>query len=149
MADIAFRTPAKPAPTLTTAATSLLRPDVERNSPWAKRYRQLYGKYVADLGGGTGLSEGQRQLVRRCAAITIELEFMETKLANARARGRSTRLDQIEIFQRALNTQKRLLESLGIHRGRIAAHDAAPSLSSILRGEGSRGSRGSRAGARP
>ena len=49
---------------------------------WARRFRDVLCLIISDLGGhGAGLSEGQRQLARRAATISIECEKMEGEAA--------------------------------------------------------------------
>jgi hypothetical protein len=49
--------------------------------PWARRWRDVLGEIIGDLGGADLLSEGQRQLARRCATISIACERMEGEAA--------------------------------------------------------------------
>jgi hypothetical protein len=44
---------------------------------WSRRFRDLLGEIVSDFGGPDHLSEGQRQLARRCATIALECERIE------------------------------------------------------------------------
>ena len=77
---------------------------------WARRYRDLIALHVSDLGGpDAGLSEAQLSLIRRAAAVEVELEQMEGKLS----RGEPVDLD---LFTRALGHLRRVLETLGIER---------------------------------
>jgi hypothetical protein len=102
--------------------------DVDGRSAIARRYRDLNALFVSDLGGeNSALSAGQLTLIRRASCLTVELERMESEFArNGGARPR-----QLEAYQRATNTLRRLLESLGIHRGRIA-RDVTPNLEAYL-----------------
>jgi hypothetical protein len=43
---------------------------------WSRRFRDVLSEILSDL-GHDGLSEGQRQLARRCATIAIACERME------------------------------------------------------------------------
>jgi hypothetical protein len=56
---------------------------VERpgDTKWSRRFRDILGEIISDLSGPEGLSEGQRQLARRCATIAIECERMEGESA--------------------------------------------------------------------
>ena len=48
------------------------------DNAWGRQFRDVYQLIISDLGGrDAGLSEGQRQLARRCATIAIECEKME------------------------------------------------------------------------
>ena len=56
---------------------------VERpgDTAWARRFRDVLEQIICDLGGPTGLSEGQRQLARRAATISIACEKAECEIA--------------------------------------------------------------------
>lgn len=43
----------------------------------ARRFRDVLNEIVSDLGGPEHLSEGQRQLARRCAMLAVECEKLE------------------------------------------------------------------------
>jgi hypothetical protein len=51
------------------------------DTAWARRFRDVLGEIIGDLGGADLLSEGQRQLARRCATIAIACEKMEGEAA--------------------------------------------------------------------
>ena len=52
------------------------------DTAWARRFRDVLTEIVSDLGGrDASLSEGQRQLARRCATICIACEKMEGEAA--------------------------------------------------------------------
>lgn len=61
------------------------------------------------MGGSENLSQSQMALVRRAAALGIELERMEGDLSE----GRPVDLD---LFGRLSGHQRRILETLGIER---------------------------------
>ncbi len=50
---------------------------VDGRSLTARRYRDLYQAFMADLGGTETVSEAQAQLARRCAAMACIAEQME------------------------------------------------------------------------
>jgi hypothetical protein len=50
---------------------------IDGRSREARRFRDVLGEIVSDLGGGDRLSEGQRQLARRCAMLAVECEKIE------------------------------------------------------------------------
>jgi hypothetical protein len=93
------------------------------NSPWQRRYRDLMAGHISDLGGQDQLSVAQLSLCRRAAALEVELERLEAKLAN----GEEVDLDR---YGRAASHLRRLLEALGIRR--LAKDVTAPSLRSLL-----------------
>ena len=88
------------------------------NSAWSRRYHDLIVAHVADLGGADVLSEAQKGLIRRAAAITCELEQMEGRLSM----GQQVDLD---IFTRSASHLRRIHETLGIERKQ---RDITPSL---------------------
>jgi hypothetical protein len=55
--------------------------EADQRGPWARRFRDVLAEIVNDLGGADLLSEGQRQLARRCATIAIACERMEGEAA--------------------------------------------------------------------
>jgi hypothetical protein len=69
------------APRTRSAVTNGRRLHVEQrgDSAWARRFKDILGEIISDLGGPDTLSEGQRQLARRCATIAIECERLEGK----------------------------------------------------------------------
>jgi hypothetical protein len=48
---------------------------------WSRRFRDVLAEIISDLGGADRLSEGQRQLARRCTTIAIACERMEGEAA--------------------------------------------------------------------
>jgi hypothetical protein len=48
---------------------------------WSRRFADILGQIIGDMGGADLLSEGQRQLARRCATIAIACERMEGEAA--------------------------------------------------------------------
>jgi len=50
---------------------------IDGRSREARRFRDVLAEIVADLGGHDRLSEGQRQLARRCAMLAVECEKIE------------------------------------------------------------------------
>jgi len=87
---------------------------VDGRSTWARRYRDLLDAHVHDLGGPDNVSEAERSIIRRAAALTVELERMEAKFAQSGERG--PKADAIDLYQRTANSLRRLLESVGIKR---------------------------------
>lgn len=97
----------------------------DMRAPWARRLRDVLELHLSDLGGVANTSEAERSLLRRSATITVELERLEAKFAEAKG----TR-DDLETYQRCANTLRRLLESTGLKR---VARDVTPRLSDYLR----------------
>ena len=62
-----------------TNGSSLHLSEVDGRSAPAKRFRDILAAIVSDLGGADMLSEGQRQLARRAAMMSVECEALEAK----------------------------------------------------------------------
>jgi hypothetical protein len=54
------------------------------DNKWHRRFRDVFSQVLSDLGGDDRLSEGQRQLARRCATISIACERLEGDIAAGR-----------------------------------------------------------------
>lgn len=91
---------------------SELLPGLDGRSLWARRFRDLVCLHVSDLGGETSVSQSQLSLVRRAAALTVELERLETQFATED----DAKTVDMERHQRATNTLRRVLTTLGIER---------------------------------
>ena len=81
----------------------------DNRTVWGRRFCDLVSDHCANLGGIDALSEAQVGLVRRAAAIEIELERREALLAS----GAEVNLDE---FARAASHCRRLWETLGVSR---------------------------------
>ena len=88
----------------------------------ARRYRDLCRAIFADQGGADQLSEARMQLIRRFAALAVQAEAMEARLANG---------EQIDIGEHALlsSTLVRIASRIGIDR---RARNITPSLAEYL-----------------
>jgi hypothetical protein len=53
----------------------------DKRGPWSRRFADILGLIVSDLGGPDILSEGQRQIARRAATLSIACEKLEGALA--------------------------------------------------------------------
>ena len=82
---------------------------VDGRSAEARRFRDVLAEIVSDLGGADHLSEGERQLARRCAMLSVEAERME-----ATAVGGGD-LD-LEAYGSLTNTLWRALSRIGLRR---------------------------------
>jgi hypothetical protein len=51
----------------------------DRRTAISRRFRDILSAIVADLGGADRLSEGQRQLARRVALMSMQCENMEAR----------------------------------------------------------------------
>ena len=125
------RTTAATAPPATRSAVtngrSLFVEHVDQRSAVARRFRDLVAAIVSDLGGAENVSEGQRQLARRAAALSVQCELIEADMA------RGEKIDT-EDFVRLVNSLNRTLGSIGLKR---RARDVTPpDPLAYIRGEG-------------
>src|SRR5262245_48119561 len=100
--------------------------DGDGRGPWARRMRDVIELHISDLGGLETASEAEKSIIRRAAALTIELERLEAKFSAGRGRD-----DDLNMYQRCSNTLRRLLETVGIHR---RPRDVTPTLEHFLGG---------------
>jgi hypothetical protein len=120
MESIDHRRETEPRPTRQRSAVTngrRLFVEGDGNSAWSRRYKDLVSGHVADLGGVDLLSEAQTSLIRRAAAIELELEQMEGRLSRGDA---SVDLD---LFTRSAGHLRRIFETLGLQR---RARDVTP-----------------------
>ena len=83
--------------------------ETDGRGPWARRWRDVLAEITSDLGGRGVLSEGQRQLARRCATIAIACERME---------GRAALGEEIDLeeYGRLTDRLGRAFQRLGLER---------------------------------
>jgi hypothetical protein len=84
-----------------------LQPD--GRSRTSRRFRDIAAAIASDLGGVDGLSEGQKQLVRRCALVSVECEKMEARSVE----GKEIDLD---LFGALTDRLGRCLQRIGLKR---------------------------------
>jgi|SRR5215472_12134318 len=114
------RRPSKQRSKVTNGKTLFVEAD--QRGPWARRWRDLHAEIISDLGGADLLSEGQKQLARRCATISIACERMEGEAAL----GNEIDLDA---YGQLTDRLGRALQRLGLKR---IARDIGPSLGQLL-----------------
>ena len=97
---------------------------IDQRSSIARRYRDLMAEAIADAGGVSECSQARLQLIRRLAALSVQLEQLEAKLADG---------GDIDIaeYTSLTSTLVRVVSRLGINR---VARDIGPTLSDIIRG---------------
>ena len=97
---------------------------IDQRSSIARRYRDLMAEAIADAGGVSECSQARLQLIRRLAALSVQLEQLEAKLADG------ADIDIAE-YTSLTSTLVRVVSRLGINR---VARDIGPTLSDIIRG---------------
>ena len=93
------------------------------DTAWARRLRDVLGEIVSDLGGPDILSEGQRQLARRAATLSIACEKLEGEIAT----GKDIDLEQ---YGQLTDRLGRCFNRLGLKR---QARDVGPTLGDLIR----------------
>jgi hypothetical protein len=96
---------------------------LDQRSAEYRRFRDILCQIIADLGGAEQLSEGQRQLARRCATIAIECERMESQSVAGK------KID-LEVYGALTDRLGRAFQRLGLKR---VPRDVTPTLGSVLR----------------
>ena len=99
---------------------------LDGRSQTARRFRDLVETIGNDLGGVDHLSEGQKQLARRAATLSIMAEAMEADAV------RNLAFDG-EAYGVLCDRLGRCLQRLGLER---KARDVTPTLQSYLAGKG-------------
>ena len=94
-------------------------------SAWARRLRDLIQMHLSDLGGEAAVSEAEKSIIRRAATLTVELERLEARFAQA---GEAS-ADDLDLYQRAAGNLRRLLEAVGLKR---RPRDVTPTLAEYL-----------------
>ena len=95
---------------------SNILPGVDGRSTWVRRFRDLIGLHLSDLGGEDRASEAEKSIIRRAATITAELEYLELRFALSHHAGETPDIVHLELYQRLANSLRRLLEAVGLQR---------------------------------
>jgi hypothetical protein len=91
---------------------SALLPGVDGRSAWVRRCKELIADHISDCGGEDSTSAAERSIIRRAAVLTVELERLELKFAQA---GEAS-VDDLDLYQRTAGNLRRLLEAIGLQR---------------------------------
>ena len=101
----------------------LFAPDsVDGRSVAARRFHDILEQIQADLGGADRMSEGQRQLCRRAATMSMQCELMEAEAV-------AGRVFDVDCFGQLCDRLGRCLQRIGLER---KPRDVTPSLHSYL-----------------
>jgi len=96
---------------------------------WARRLRDLVKLHLSDIGGRSVASETEFSIVRRASAITVELERLELRFAEANLAGQPPDPVDFDLYLRGANSLRRLLEAVGLQR---RPKNITPSLGSYI-----------------
>lgn len=84
---------------------------VDGRTAWSRRLNEVTAAFTAELGGDEKIGLAHRMLVRRAAALAVELERMESTLS------RTKRSDHhaLEAYRTSLEHLRRLLAAIGLN----------------------------------
>jgi hypothetical protein len=116
-----------------TNGTRLL-PSVHPQSVWGRLMRDIMDGMEAHLGGN--VSETQRMACRRIAVLEVELIYQEDALGRMRCEGKVPTPEQLDLYARLGNAQRRFLEHMGWSP---IPKDIVPSLASYVAATNSTG----------
>lgn len=88
-----------------------LLPGIDGRNMWQRRAKDIIAEHISDLGGVDNTSSAERNIVRRAAVITTELERIEVRFATDKATA-----EDLDLYQRACGNLRRLLEAVGLQR---------------------------------
>jgi hypothetical protein len=111
-----------------TNGTELL-PGIDRRSPAARRFRDLWLLFLSDMGGESEASEGEKAILRSAALLTAQLELYAADIIQALDNNERPPIDVVDLFQRMSNTARRHLETVGLKR---RPKDVTPELHAYL-----------------
>jgi hypothetical protein len=109
--------------------TTLFAPDLtDGRSRSGRRFRDILDEIHSDLGGTEHLSEGQRQLCRRAATLSMTAEGMESHAVMGEP-------FDVDLYGQLTDRLGRCLQRLGLER---RSRDVTPKLSDYLEARASR-----------
>jgi hypothetical protein len=100
---------------------------IDGRSAAYRRYKALLHNYYADLGGIDQCSEGQKALVNAVVNMQLDLEVRASKFVE-----RGATPHELDVYQRTASSLKRILEALGLHKGRKPRDVTPDDLSTYL-----------------
>jgi hypothetical protein len=100
----------------------VLEGNADGRSASYRRFKDVLEQILADIGGAEHLSEGQRQLCRRAATLSIAAEAMEADAIGNKP-------FDVDLYGQLTDRLGRCLQRLGLER---KARDVTPTLQSYL-----------------
>jgi hypothetical protein len=102
--------------------------DGDKRGPAARRFKDILAAILSDLGGGDLLTEGQKQLARRCSLLAVECELIEARAVVGEE-------INLEVYGQMTDRMGRAFQRLGLRR---IPKDITPSLHAYLTAEADR-----------
>ena len=84
----------------------------DNRGPWVRRCKDIMIDLTNDRGGPSEVSAVEASLIRRAATLSVELEALEKRFAEA---GQATDRD-LDLYGRTSGNLRRIFETLGIQR---------------------------------
>jgi hypothetical protein len=116
--------PARSAQKSAVSNGTRLLPGTDNRSPWVRRCKDIMDDLTSDRGGVAEVTSAEASIIRRCAVLSVELEALEVKFAEA---GQATAAT-LDLYSRIAGNLRRMLETLGLKR---VPRDVTP-LSEII-----------------
>jgi hypothetical protein len=91
-------------------------PGMDGRSAYARIMRDTYSALIVHCGGPDMVSEPQRLMARRIAALEAELIERETAFVRIRAEGGQPEMWEVDLYGRLADRQRRLSDPLGWQR---------------------------------
>ncbi len=111
-----------------TNGTKLL-PSVHGKTTWGRIFGDTYHALVTHCGGLDTITEPERMIARRAAALEPELILYENSIGMLRVKGKEPDPVVVDRYGRLAERQRRFLETLGFER---RSRDVTPSLDQYL-----------------
>jgi hypothetical protein len=105
---------------------SALLPNTDGRSAWVRRCKDIIAEHLADLNGVENTSAAERSIIRRASVLTVELEQLEARFAQADAATAA----ELDLYIRASGNLRRLLEAVGLRRTK----DVTPTVAEYVSG---------------
>jgi hypothetical protein len=99
-------------------------PGMDGRSAYARIMRDTYAALIVHCGGSDMVSEPQRLMCRRLAALEAELIEREMEFVQLRAEGREPDIWAVDVYGRLADRQRRLADPLGWQRTAKPGTDA-------------------------
>ena len=106
-----------------------LLPGIDGRTTAARVFRDTIEAMVEHLGGVTDVTEPQLLMIRRVAAIEVQLLSLEAAFARSLAEQDEVGFKRMQAYLGMVGRQQRLLEALGLAR---KPRDITPDLKSYL-----------------
>jgi hypothetical protein len=114
---------------------SQLLPTTDGRSLWGRLMSDCTYAVTEHAGGPEQAGEPKRLLARRIGTLEAELCFLEDGFARVRAEGGAPTPQDLDLYSRLSNTQRRHLEAIGIDRSVIDITPASAKELLIRKGD--------------